>query len=70
MIPMFQLFNDLHQELEFYPTLGTLKTKVMVRSCGHKWCIVDNLFIVDGRIYVLSTSLSLSMILTSVHGMG
>jgi hypothetical protein len=64
------LFEALRQEINGDSTLCALRDEVVVGNRGDKWKLVDGLIVVDGKVYLPTSSPSLQVALTSAHGTG
>jgi hypothetical protein len=65
--PNFILFDTLRQENGQEPKLCQLREDVLVGSCDTDWKMVDNLIMVNGRVYLLATSSVFPEALASAH---
>jgi hypothetical protein len=54
-VPSFRLFDDLRHEFNTKPALRTLWNDAALGARGNNWRIMDNLAIMNSRVYVSPT---------------
>jgi hypothetical protein len=68
--PSFALFDELRSELAADPAMVALRQEVLEGSHTDKWAVIDDIVMVDGRIFVTATSPCVPHILAGAHGVG
>jgi hypothetical protein len=67
--PIFDLYNDLHRELQEDEQLRALRDSI-IEERGHPWQVVDGLILHGRRIYLPATSAALHTALQLAHTTG
>jgi hypothetical protein len=68
--PTFAIFDGLCTELVTDPVLQELKQQTAAGTKGAKWCLVDDLIMVQDRVYMPPESVFLLDLLQHAHGAG
>jgi hypothetical protein len=66
--PLFQLFDDLRQQLHADADLRALMEAARAGDKGEHWRVADGLILVHIKVYVLAASPSLPLLLEHAHG--